>query len=235
MTWADIVRRATRELNLFDAQTAIPPDDAEDIRLVGNAILDQWNAIGAAVWGEEFATYQLTASLSPQVIGPTGNLVVAQRPQSIDGCALVVGNVDIPVTVRDSEWYQLLPTKALTSNFPTDLYYEQDFPNGSLFFWPIPSTARTVRLMTRVVLGELALTDTFTMAPGYRMALELTLAEAIAGSYGKKISDDLKRRATEARAVVYAANDEPVRLGTRDIGVGGGTTLQGTYRTGWFT
>lgn len=242
ITASDICRAALLDLNVFEPSDPVGNDDLAFVLTKLNRILDRWNADRAAVYADQFLSATLTAALSPHLIGPTGSttLIVTQRPVSIEGASLVLATANSPevtITLRDLAWYQSLTVPALAGAQPTDLYYNPAWPNGKLYFYPVPSAAVAVSLTVRVVLAQLALADTFTLPPGYQDALTLTLSEAIGPTYEKPITKDLKDQAREARETIFLANTTVPRLETQDSGMpmaGGGGGGSGTYYTGWW-
>lgn len=187
-------------------------------------LLDNWNAERAAVYATAFATYTMTAGLSPHTIGPTlATWFATQRPVAIYGASLVLtgGSTGVftGITLRDAQWWNAQSTPELESTYPTDLYYQPDWPNGSLFFWPVPQAAYDVQLQIRVVLAELALDDVVTMPPGYLDATILTLAEDLCSAFGVPIPPTLPSKAAKARARIFANNDVTPRLRTQDAGM----------------
>jgi len=236
----DLVTDALLELNVYDAIDSIAPEDAAYVLRKLNRILDNWNAERPAVYADQFSTYTFTPALSPHTIGPSGTWVTSQRPVSIEGAMLLfntAGNPQVRITLRDALWYESLSIQSITTQMPTDLYYEPDWPNGKLFFWPVPSAAYQVTLLTRLVLAKLALDDAFTLPPGYQDAITLTLCEDIAPTYEKQVAPSLAKKASEARDRIFANNVVIPRLVTRDSGMPsalGGNAGDGTYLTGWW-
>lgn len=237
MTTRDILTDALAEIGVLQVGDAIPDEQATYCLGVFNRMLDAWNAKRQAVYASQFVNYAFTPNLNPHTIGPTGTFVVAQRPVSLDGANLILTNVTPnvrqPIIVRDEEWWKNQRVRALTSSFPTDVYYEPSFPNGTLNFWTVPTTAWGVELMTRIVLAQMLLNTTFTMPPGYQEALTLTLAEKLAGPFGTGPSAQTAKDASAARAAIFDNNRITPRLTTRDAGVPGSTAVGGfNYRTG---
>lgn len=223
-TWADICRDALLELNVFNASSAIANDEITFVFGKAQRLIDNWNADREAVYADAFADYTFTPNLSPHTIGPGGTFNVTQRPISLDYAALRLSGSSNPyakIEVRDQAWYQALTVPSLTSSIPTDVYYEPTWPLGNLYFYPVPTTALGVRLWARNVLSALLLTDAFSLPPGYKDAITLTLAEMIAQPYEKQVSDDLRTAAREARARVFGNNIEVPDLQTADAGMPG--------------
>lgn len=230
-TALDICRHAAQKLGVYGAGESLTAEDAADLLANLNSLLDSWNANRDAVYADLFLTFPLTASLSPHTIGPTGTFVVAQRPVSIEGAGIVIAGtsptaVTSPINLRDAAWWDDVRMDALSTSLPTDLYYDPTWPNGSLYFWPVPTMIRDVTFWTRTVLAQLLLTSTFSLPPGYEKALTLTLAEDSADLFGVAIPPQMPAQAAQARATIFSNNRRTPRLETRDAGLPGG---RGTY------
>ena len=114
----------------------------------------------------------------------------------------------------------------LETSIPTDVYYQPDWPNGKLYFWPVPTVAYQVDLETRVLLSQLVLTDSFDLPPGYRDAVTLTLAEQASRGFGRPVLPDLAASAAKSRARVFANNDVTPGITTDDSGM---PSSEGSY------
>jgi hypothetical protein len=168
MTKRDLCTAALQELGVLDPEDTASDADMNMASGAFDRLYDSWNAQRQAVYADVFAEFTLTALLSPQIIGPTGNMVVTQRPVSIEaaGLMLTTGSVDVrrTITVRDAAWWARQQVKTLPTDVPTDLYYglaerEGVLPAGS-------ASAVVVELQNRMPLAALTLNDTFTMPPG---------------------------------------------------------------------
>lgn len=216
-------------LNEINASAAGDTPGAEDVAFgLGklNRLLDNWNADGASIYADQYSTFTLTPSLSPHTIGPSGTFYAIQRPEDIIAARLVLvfsQSIFEPIVIRDRAWWLAQPVPGLTSSIVTDLYYEPSWPNGSLYFQPVPSAAMSVELTTRVVLGAVTLTDTFSLPPGYRDAVTLTLAESMAPAFGQTASATLVMAASKARARAFGRNVKVPRMSTSDAGMPGGS------------
>lgn len=241
-TMRQIITNALMKIGAMGVSDASPsPADARLGLDTLNEVFDDWNSMRHAVYAQQFTTYTLTPSLSPHTIGPTGaTFTVAQRPVTLDGASLILDTGTPPsyqtITVRDWQWYHNQPTPTLESTFPTDVYYQPDWPNGKLYFWPVPQSAYDVELVTRVLLSQVDLNDDFSLPPGYQNAITLTLAERLCVPFTKPITPDLGRQAQQARARVFANNDFTPRIATADAGMqgpsGGGQRADFYWPTG---
>lgn len=232
-TVQDIAIDALREITVLGATDTTPQAADLDLCLrTLNRILDAWAARKVYVYSVSFTAYTLTPNLQPHTIGPSGaTFAASQRPVRIEGADLILNNVtpnvDIPLNLRDDQWWLNQRVKAIATSVPTDLYYSPDWPNGSLYLWPIPTFAYGLRLEAWGLITQFAaLSDAFSMPPGYREAVVLTLAEMLCRPFGKKQQEvpDLKSDAARARAVIQTNNATAPQIASADYGTAGSTS-----------
>lgn len=243
ITGQTIVQAALQEHNLVGVADAPASGPMADLVLAKlNRLLDRWNADRAMVYSSVFAAYTLTPGHQPHLIGPGLSLpdfAASQRPVSIEGANIIITttapNIRTPLTLRDDEWWRTNAVQGIASTIPTDLYYSADWPNGSIYLWPVPQTAYQLELQLRVILANVTLATTINLPPGYQSAIELTLAEDIANSFGQVVTPKLEQLAREARALIMGVNDVTPRIATRDAGMPGGRGGGYNYRTGMNT
>lgn len=224
MTIRDLCTQAAMDLGIIgQGETLSAPDAAVLLGLL-RRLLNAWNGNRLSVYAAAFPQYTLVPNLSPHTIGPTGTWTQASRPVSLDGASLVLTpstpNFNTTIKVRDDQWWQLQSTPTLTSTYPTDVYYQPDWPNGKLFFWTVPTFAYQVQLKIRVLLDEsVDLNDEFSLPPGYWDAIILTLEEMAIRPFSKPYDGSLAMAATKARALIYGNNDITPHLVTCDYGM----------------
>jgi hypothetical protein len=237
-TWTDIITEAFLEIRVARAGDVLSSDlFARGLR-VANSIIDQWNAERLRVYADMFVTNTLTPSLQTHTIGPSGTWTQTSRPVSIEGASVLLGGTDnpkTPIVIRDAQWWNDQTVPSVTAAFPTDLYYQPDWPNGSIVFWPIPTTAYQVELWVRMLLSAVTNpTADFSLPPGYQRAIELTLAEALAPGQGQTFSEEQKTAARDAREIAFGNNVVIPNLRTLDAGMPGSRGGGYLYRTGGF-
>lgn len=206
-----------------------------------NQQVDYWAARGCYAWTTTFTQWTLAQGHQPHLIGPTvtdpPDFLVQQRPVGIQSASLILTNtspaVDVPINLRDNAWWAGQRVKGISSSIPTDLYYEPDVPNGSLWFWPIPNTAYGVRLEGRVVLQQFVnLTDCFIAPQAYLAAVTLTLAEELSDIWGTAAPPNLARRALKARDALQSNNFLAPRIASADWGTASQPGGDFNYYTG---
>ncbi len=208
-TALDILKDALKELGAIGV--ADTPDADVSTFALGklNRVIDNFNAEGANISAQQLLSYTLTPSLQPHTIGPSGATWTATAaPVSILGANLILtGGIRYPIAVRDARWWSKLANPTWSASIPTDLRYEPTpWPKGSVYLWPVPSSAYSIELLTSISIAAMVLATTFAMMPGYQDAVTLTLAEELATPLGVQLPPDLLYRATKARARVQANN-----------------------------
>lgn len=238
-TVAALCESAAHALNLILPGESLNPNDGARFLRRLNHILDYWNAKREAIYAIAFSTFTLTPTLSPHTIGPTGTWVTGTRPVSLESDPMLLvaaaTTSQVPITRRDRDWYGNLAVPTVQSSIPTDVFYNPAWPNGELYFYPVPTTAYQVSLELRVVLSTVVMTDTITLPQGYLGALENTLTEQAASDFGRKAPESIVTLARDQRAAIFANNDPIPSIETLDAGMPTQRAVdaRGTYLTRW--
>ena len=64
----------------------------------------------------------------------------------------------------------------------------------------------------------------FSLPPGYKLALVLTLAEDLCRPFGRVLTQDLKDAARDARSIIQTNNIKSPRIASADYGASGSTS-----------
>lgn len=240
----DFLRLMLGEIGAARAGDVVASDDQADALLLFNELLDALNADSRAVYNRGFTTFTLTPNLQPHTIGlvanaPTFNVTIGRPKNVLSANIILPSNIRSPLDVVDDERWNAIRAGAaagqavtITSSIPRILRYDNGWPNGSLYLWPVPSIAYGIELLTETLLASVTDADTLDLPFGYPQALRLTLAELCANTWGQPLPQNLERRARDARAVIWGSNDTIPNLVTRDGGMPGGRGGAYDYRTG---
>ncbi len=230
----DLVRGAFIETGAVSPGESPSSDEAQWGLEKINEALDVWQAMRNKVYSYDFSLFTFQANVNPTLMGPSPNATpgwtVRQRPVRIESAALILNSgipVDLPINIRDKDWWALNQVKSIQTNVPTDLYPDYTWPDASLYFWPVINVGDQVRIQTwNTVQQFTAITDPIggplgpgTMPPAYRTALKLTLAEMLCPGLGKTPSPTLVASAVVARAAMIGNNALPPRISTQDSGM----------------
>jgi hypothetical protein len=123
--------------------------------------------------------------------------------------------------------------KPLTSTQPIAVYYAAGWPLGSLYFWPIPTTAWGVRLETWSTMTQFAdLSIVFTLPPGYWDAVVKALAIDLCPGLNRPATPELGKGAMDAKAAIQSLNSTAPKLATAQAGMSDSRRGDFNYRTG---
>ena len=227
ITARTIIADALIEIGVIDANRTMSAEEADYGLDKLNRMIDLWNAKQSFVVVIEHNSYTWTTSRASYTIGPTGNLV-GTRPLRIERANLVLTAAD---NYRKAlhiyevmDWAQI-PYPAEDGAEADLIYYAPTTPNGTIYPWPYPENtasalANKLELYTWAPHSAFADLDTsYDFAPGYDMSMVLSLAESLAGPFGRSISQDLREEARKARSVLAVINLKPPRLKTRESGI----------------
>ena len=240
MTCKDVLYISFREARILKRPQGLDSNnELLDGMIFLNQQIDYWSARDCYAYTTNFVSYTFTPGHNPYLIGPgltSPDFAANPRPVRIESASVILSGaqpVDVPIQIRDREWYAAESVKSLQSTIPTSLYYEPDMPAGKLFFWPIPSVANGVRLEVNVVLQQFQnLTDTFIAPPAYLAAVTLTLAEELVDIWGTEMPPNLARRAMKARDALQSNNNLAPRIASADWGTFGRPGADFNWLTG---
>src|SRR5271165_1605656 len=236
----DLCKMAMVKIGAQDPIETISGPDATDIQQQANVLIDSWNAARAYVWANTFFTGVITPNLQPHLIGPTGTAGfnqaagILQRPVKIlkaalllnaNGSAPFIGQttVRVHITVHQDKgtWWAAKSAPGVASVTPTDMYYEEDWPNGSMFLWVVPTVAYPLELLLQTLLQQYQLTDLVTLPPGGTMAFVYSLAEMICPDFGVQWTNALEQLKRAALRRFTNLNITSPVMGTKDAGIPG--------------
>lgn len=222
-----LINAAGQEIGALAAGEQFSNDDQAWVLQKLQRVIDTFNAKRTMVYANTFQSFTLTPSIPFQTIGPTGNLVVNQRPVEIPSIGLQLSNttpnvVEIPLTRRDKDWWANQRVKTVTSTIPTDYYDEADWPNGKIYLWPVPTSVNGLLIQMRSVISEIATVgQTFTMPPAYWDLVIYTLAIAICPSFERQAGVELVALQKDALRAVQGNNIKSPVSYTGDVGMPG--------------
>lgn len=211
-----------------------------------NDLIDTWQVMRNKVYSYQFVVYTLVPGVNPILLGPSpaANWKIPQRPVRIESAALLLNfqtPVDIPINIRDKDWWALNQVKNIQTNVPTDLYPDYTWPDLSLYFWPVSNANNQVRLQFWGVIQQFAsINDPVggpsgpgTLPQGYRNALKLTLAELLCPGSKIEVPTTLVSAAAIARAAIEGQNSQSPRISLQDSGMPKSGKTKGDWN--WMT
>lgn len=194
-----------------------------------NDVLEALSIQNLAVYATIDTVVPLVANQAAYILGPGG---VGQRPLSFDAIdsarTTFGGGVDFPLEIVADVDYDALQVK-LVPGIPEWAALDNDFPNATLTLYPVPYQAGTLTVTQKQQFTSAsALTDTFSMPPGYRRLIRLMLAWELRTDYPGLDAQELQNLKDDlagALGSVKRANIEPVMMRSEvaDLSAGGGS------------
>lgn len=178
-----------------------------------NAMLDSWRNERLMCYTMLDESLTLVPSQASYTIGATGNLDT-NRPTIITAAYLVdSANVSYDVNILNYKEYVAIGLKASTSTLPNNIYYSPDVPLGTLWVYPVPTSAFTMHILTPTPMMAYALTSTTAiLAPGWQEAIATNLAVYIAPEFETEASRTVMKMAADSKAYIKRVNNRPVKI-----------------------
>jgi hypothetical protein len=217
----DIITNAMFEINMLEAGETPSSEDAAFCLSKLNRLFDNWNTESLFIYGTLLAQFTLTPNKNPHTIGLAATspdfTVTTARPPKILQASLVLTdqspNLFRDLHIVDDAWWTSNPFPTLATQIPYYLWPNYSWPQGNLFLWPVPTTAYDIRLDLWTLFSSMALTDVFTLPPGYEDAITLSLAESLIAPFKADASPSLIQAAMQARARIKSLNSEAPVMG----------------------
>ena len=154
VTAYDLISAALTEIGVQGMDEQLADEDAAWTLRKLQRLIDRYNAREAMIYNVDFFRFTLPVNTQPVQIGPSNSepappFQINQRPVRLYSATLILAGtspeVEIPIYVRDDQWWAAQEVKNLPSTLPTDVYFSPGWPNGSLYFWPVPTQVNDVR------------------------------------------------------------------------------------------
>lgn len=179
-----------------------------------NDMLALWSSKRWLNYAEIDHTIVVTGAQS-YTIGPTGDIVVAARPDRIEYgfVRLLNSGVSLPVDypmrqIMSREDYSRVTLKTLKT-LPDSFFYDSNFPLGTIYPLPIPNSPTQYELHfgTRVILPVLVTPATnISLPPEYTYAMRWNLASECRSEWRLPMAPDIEAKAKDGRNTIRSSN-----------------------------
>jgi hypothetical protein len=133
------------------------------------------------------------------------------RPDKLDQAFIKLYDIDYPMEIIYNEQYKNINKKNISSNIPQYCYLDTDWPNATVFLFPVPNTTGTGRICYRQHFGEFtSLSDVINLPHGYEQALRYNLAIELAPEFGKIPDPFVVNRAKDTKGNIKGSNMIPI-------------------------
>jgi hypothetical protein len=175
-----------------------------------NDLIEQWNNENLALFAFRTQTFSLQSNKYLYTIGGVAPDIAGPRPLRIQDMYLedATGN-RLPVNLRTLSDFIALRNRMVTSQIPSDAYYDPQFPQANIQFWPTPlDPLYTVFFTSYLQLEEFAdLYVDIELPAGYRPAIRYNVGVNVAPAYGKQPSPKIEQLAQMTLASLKRTNN----------------------------
>ena len=223
-TVLDRINRALRLLGVKASGEEATQEEANDAFEALNSMIDSWNNESLMIYNLETVSHTLVPGTGDYTIG-TGGTINTTRPQRIESAYINDNNSDWPIAIIKNEEYSRIWQKTTQASYPSYLYYQSDFPLGTIKLWPVPSSANTLNLNVWNQIAAFASTaSTVSLPPGYTRMMDYNLAVELAPEYLVEPSMTIQKIANDSKSrikIVNSKNAPTLRSPMRNLGSGG--------------
>lgn len=218
-TGFDLVKAAMRLIQVSSSDTDITAAELQDGIESLNRMIDQWGVEELMLYQVKRETFPLTNGQNPFTIGYAADWNTIRPTKIVDAYLTIQAGsipVDYPMQVINYDDYNAIRLKTLTTNFPSYLYYEPSFPQGTVYIYPI--CAASNETITLTSWKPLCLINDPTcyleLPPGYWEALVFNLAVRMAEEYQFDIRSTTVALAANALRIIKRINQRTMTLQT---------------------
>jgi hypothetical protein len=216
-TVQQLIRQSLIDIGVQDRTETLDPTDLADGIFVLNSLLNRWSSERYGIYEIILEDFTLTADDEEYTIGPTGDLVTV-RPTKILTSWVTSNNIDFRVEIISREEYARRADKRNPKGVPYQLYYEPNYPDGTIKIFLVPATNYTLHLESWKPLAQFTSgSDEVAMPPEYQDAIRWNLAVDLAPGYSVEPSQIVVARADEGLRIMKKLHAQPVPSAQTDM------------------
>lgn len=207
MTALDLIKRSMRLIErLGDGETPTT-SEAADCLTAMNAMLDSWSIQRLLIYSILQENFTWPVSTVSRTIGVSGDFNTT-RPTRIESAFLRdSGGQDWPLQIIGRQEYDGIWDKDVGATWPYVLFYDRNFPIGTLYLYGSPQENMTIFLNSwRQFTQAATVNSTVSLPPGYEQMLVYNLALYIAPEFGVEPKPEIFRIAKESKGFLKPAN-----------------------------
>lgn len=218
----DLIKTAAQKLGALESGESLTAEEANDGLSVLNSMLDAMSIDRRYVYHIQQESFTWTGAATSKTIGSSGDFNTT-RPEQIEEGTFFrdSSNNDYPVTVTENrQVYDRLTVKSTSSTYPQILFYDKAYPLGTLYVYPVPSSALTLKLNSWKILQSFtALTTDLSLPKGYQWMIENNLAVALEPVFSMKARDSVVRAANKSLSSLSRLNSPSLIASTEAVAV----------------
>lgn len=192
---------------------------AEDMQVAVyslRSMLESWSTESLQVFYTTTLEFDFIPGKAEYSLGPTGDWI-SERPMSLSYAYLryATGSgapIDQQMQILNDAQRASITAKSIQSPIPTTVYYNPEWPDAKLTFWPVPSATYKAILWLDMPLTEFVdLSDELQFPRGYEQAIRYNLAVNLAPEFGRddKLTPAVIDTAARSKTKLKVINTTP--------------------------
>ena len=212
MTGREWVAASLRLLGVLAPGETPAAQEATDGLAALNRMLSSWSLDELLIPAKVREVFTLTASDGSYTMGSSGDFNTS-RPVAIENAAIrdesVTPAVETPIAILTKDEWAAIPVKEI-DGFPTGIYPEGTQPTETINIYPRPTAGLKLVLYSRKELTQVSTLDTvISVGPGVERAMIYNGSVELAPEYGKSVSAEVAKVATDSLGAIMSANHRP--------------------------
>ena len=206
-TAGDVIDAALRSIGQLAEGETPSAETSNDCLDLLNQMLDSWSTERLMALYLQSEAFTLTGGTASYTVGASATFNTT-RPISIDdGSYTVINGISYPLRGINRPEYDSIPVKATEASFPNVFYYSAAYPQGTITFYPVPSSAITFNMVSWKQQTQMAaLATVFSVSPGTLRAIRTNLAIEIASQFGVEPPQSVVRTAMQSKRNLKRVN-----------------------------
>ena len=207
-TAQDLINRAFRLNGVLEAEETPTGSESANALEVLNDLLDEWTMDRLMVYQLQEQTHTLVAGTGSYTVGSAGAIAIT-RPVQIESAFIRdSNNNDLTIKVVNKYEFDRINSKTSQTSYPTILFYDPGFANGTINLYPVPNAANTLHFTVWKPFSSIStLVTTISLPPGYQKAIVYNLSVELGEEYGSSATPRVLSKAEDMKANIRRINN----------------------------
>lgn len=209
-----LITNSFRLAGIYQQGEALSAEDMANGQLSLVNLEDSWSNNSLLLYTTSFDVFSVSAGQGTYSMGPeVGADWVVDRPIEILALnsrrGTGIQQLDLPIGPLTSKQWAGMPVKNTTSGIPINYYDDRAYPNRNITLWPMPNETMEIVVWYYTQLSRSTDLDAeISLPPGYKRAIEYSLAVEVCPLYGKDPSPVIIQVANSSTDKLQETNAE---------------------------
>lgn len=203
----EYIKGALRILQVLGEDVTLSDAEADNALEALNMMLESWSNDSLLVYSVTSDGFLLTANHNPHTWA-VGEDFDSDRPVRLLSAKIIKSdNTENNIPIMSYNDYSEINDKTRTDEYPEYIYYDNGWPIGKAYLYPIPSASHTLVLYSEKKLQTASNLQTeLSFPPGYDQAIKYNLALRLAPEYQLTAGEDARKIAEESLLLIGRNN-----------------------------